>query len=168
LDGAQIIFVCAAPPARGAWPKGDDVPGPASVSRWDRLMRDIADEHGVYAALTTLVGTEGGKVFPGGSFVAGPNGEVRGRAPLWEDSILAVTVDLADVTRARADIPLTADLETMLPHLRASMDEVMTGVPARCDYDPPSIEASRRPIVRDEAATSSGPLPLVRVASSRG
>lgn len=33
LDGAQIIFVCAAPPARGAWPKADDVPGPASVSQ---------------------------------------------------------------------------------------------------------------------------------------
>ena len=167
LDGAQIIFVCAAPPARGAWPKPDDVPGPASVSRWDRLIRDIADEHGVYAVLTTLVGTEGGKVFPGGSFVAGPKGEVRGRAPLWEDSILAVTVDLADVTRARADIPLIADLETMLPHLRASMDDVMAGAPARCDYDPASIAPSRRPSAPDEA-TSSGPLPVVRVTSSRG
>jgi NAD+ synthetase len=167
LDGAQIIFVCAAPPARGAWPKPDDVPGPASVSRWDRLIRDIADEHGVYAALTTLVGTEGGKVFPGGSFVAGPKGEVRGRAPLWEDSILAVTVDLADVTRARADIPLIADLETMLPHLRASMDDVMAGVPAHCDYDPASIAPSRRPSPPDEAP-SSGPLPVVRVTSSRG
>jgi NAD+ synthase (glutamine-hydrolysing) len=167
LDGAQIIFVCAAPPARGAWPKPDDVPGPASVSRWDRLIRDIADEHGVYAVLTTLVGTEGGKVFPGGSFVAGPKGEVRGRAPLWEDSILAVTVDLADVTRARADIPLIADLETMLPHLRASMDDVMAGVPAHCDYDPASIAPSRRPSPPDEAP-SSGPLPVVRVTSSRG
>jgi NAD+ synthetase len=167
LDGAQIIFVCAAPPARGAWPKPDDVPGPASVSRWDRLIRDIADEHGVYAVLTTLVGTEGGKVFPGGSFVAGPKGEVRGRAPLWEDSILAVTVDLADVTRARADIPLIADLETMLPHLRASMDDVMAGVPARSDYDPASIAPSRRPGPLDEAP-SSGPLPVVRVTSARG
>ncbi|HEV8495776.1 MAG TPA: NAD+ synthase [Gemmatimonadaceae bacterium] len=167
LDGAQIIFVCAAPPARGAWPKPDDVPGPASVSRWDRLIRDIADEHGIYAVLTTLVGTEGGKVFPGGSFVAGPKGEVRGRAPLWEDSILAVTVDLADVTRARADIPLIADLETMLPHLRASMDDVMAGVPAHCDYDPASIAPSRRPSPPDEAP-SSGPLPVVRVTSSRG
>jgi NAD+ synthase (glutamine-hydrolysing) len=117
--------------------------------------------------LTTLVGTEGGKVFPGGSFVAGPKGEVRGRAPLWEDSILAVTVDLADVTRARADIPLIADLETMLPHLRASMDDVMAGVPAHCDYDPASIAPSRRPSPPDEAP-SSGPLPVVRVTSSRG
>ena len=62
LDGAQIIFVCAAPPARGAWPKSDGVPGPASVSRWDRLIRDIADEHGVFVTLTNLVGSEGGKI----------------------------------------------------------------------------------------------------------
>jgi NAD+ synthetase len=167
LDGAQIIFVCAAPPARGAWPKSDDVPGPASVSRWDRLTRDIADEHGVYVALTTLVGTEGGKVFPGGSFVAGPKGEVRGRAPLWEDSILTTTVDLADVTRARAEMPLIADLETMIPHLRASLDDVMAGVPTRCEFDPPSIEPPRRSAPRDEDLASSGPLPVVRAAASR-
>jgi NAD+ synthetase len=167
LDGAQIIFVCAAPPARGAWPKSDDVPGPASVSRWDRLVREIADEHGVYVVLTTLVGTEGGKVFPGGSFVAGPQGEVRGRAPLWEDAILAVTADLADVTRARADLPLIADLETMIPHLRASLDEVTAGVPTHCDYDPASIGPSRGISTRDEAPVSSGPLPVVRVTPSR-
>ena len=83
----------------------------------------------MYVTLTNLVGSEGGKVFPGGSFVAGPKGDVRGRAPLWEDAILSVTLDLADVTRARADMPLIADLETMMPHLRASIDEVMAGVP---------------------------------------
>jgi NAD+ synthetase len=167
LDGAQIIFVCAAPPARGAWPKADDVPGPASVSRWDRLIRDIADEHGVYVALTTLVGTEGGKVFPGGSFVAGPKGDVRGRAPLWEDAILTMSVDLADVTRARADVPLIADLETMIPHLRASLDDAMAGIATHSDYDPPSLHPSRRAAARDDAAAASGPLPTVHITESR-
>jgi len=100
IDGAQIVFVCAAPPARGVWPKGDDVPGPASVSRRDRLTRDIADEHGVYVSLSNLVGSEGGKLFPGASMLAGPKGDVRGRAPLWEEAILSATVELADVTRA--------------------------------------------------------------------
>src|SRR6476646_5484205 len=60
LDGAQVIFVCAAPPARGPWPNIDDGPVPASTSRWDRLIREIADEHGVIVTLTTLVGSEGG------------------------------------------------------------------------------------------------------------
>ena len=136
LDGAQIVFVCAAPPARGAWPRTDEVPGPASVSRWDHLIRDIADEHGVFVTLSTLVGSEGGKTFPGGSFVAGPRGDVRGRAPLWDEAVLSVSVDLADVTRARADMPLIADLEIMVPHLRASLDDAMSGTPATVAYDP--------------------------------
>jgi NAD+ synthase (glutamine-hydrolysing) len=166
LDGAQIIFVCAAPPARGAWPKSDDVPGPASVSRWDRLIRDIADEHGVFVTLTNLVGSEGGKSFPGASMVSGPRGDVRGRAPLWEDAVLVVPLDLADVSRARADMPLIADLETMLPHLRASMDDVTAGVPAALDFDQvvPGTHASGRD---DGALDSSGPLTVVRISPSR-
>jgi len=160
LDGAQIIFVCAAPPARGVVPKSDGVPGPASVSRWDRLIRDMADEHGVYATLTTLVGSEGGKIFPGGSLVAGPRGDVRARAPLWEDAILTVTVDLADVTRARADMPLIADLETMIPHLRASIDDVVAGVPPALDYDAAAGEA-RAPRSDNAKSPSGGGIQVV-------
>ena len=166
LDGAQIIFVCAAPPARGPWPKSDGVPGPTSVSRWDRLIRDIADEHGVFVTLTTLVGSEGGKIFPGGSMVSGANGEVRGRAPLWDDAVLSVTLDIADVTRARADMPLIADLETMMPHLRASMDAAMAGAPTALDFDPAPIE-SRRVASSEKPTPANGPLPVVRASSSR-
>jgi NAD+ synthase (glutamine-hydrolysing) len=167
LDGAQVMFVCAAPPARGPWPKSDGVPGPASVSRWDRLVRDIADEHGVFVTLSTLVGSEGGKMFPGGSMVAGAKGEVRGRAPLWEDAILSVTLDIADVTRARADMPLIADLETMMPHLRTSMDAIIAGTPAILEYDPSTGEPSRQTAPSEPAAAASGALPVVRAASSR-
>ena len=163
LDGAQIIFVCAAPPARGAWPKGDDVPGPASASRWDRLIRDIADEHGVYVTLTSLVGSEGGKLFPGGSFVAGPKGDSRGRAPLWQDAILSATIDLADVTRARADMPLIADLETMIPHLRASLDAATSGAPTTLSFDPAPAPAPRE---RAKTSDGRGPLTVVRVGPS--
>jgi NAD+ synthase (glutamine-hydrolysing) len=163
LDAAQIIFVAAAPPGRGAGPQPDGVPGPASVGRWERLIRDIADEHGVFVTLANLVGTEGGKTFPGASLVAGPRGDIRGRAPLWDDALLSVTVDLDDVTRARAAMPLIADLETMIPHLRSSIDDVMANVPALLAYDPPAGGSSAgvrvrgrsdaRPIVRIVRAT---------------
>lgn len=166
LDAAQIIFVCAAPPARGMAPKSDEVPGPGSSSRWDRLIRDIAEEHGVFVALTNLVGSEGGKLFPGGSFVAGPKGDVRGRAPLWNDAILSVTVDFADVTRARADMPLIADLETMAPHLRDALDQVLAGVPTQCAYDPPVVP-SRGAVSRDAGTPKSNGIPVVRVMPSR-
>ncbi|HEY4307271.1 MAG TPA: NAD+ synthase [Gemmatimonadaceae bacterium] len=164
LDGAQLIFVCSAPPARGIAPKNDGVPGPGSVSRWDRLGRDIAEEHGVYVALTNLVGSEGGKLFPGGSFVAGPKGEVRGRAPLWNDAILSVSVDLDDVTRARADMPLIADLETMMPHLSSSIDAVMKGAPTSCSFD--AKPRVGQPVVESPAKRSVEGLLVVRSAEA--
>ncbi|HTI62061.1 MAG TPA: NAD+ synthase, partial [Gemmatimonadaceae bacterium] len=166
LDGAQIIFVGAAPPARGAWPKADDVPGPASVSRWDRLVRDIADEHGVFVALTTLVGSEGGKIFPGGSLVSGPHGDVRGRAPLWEDAVLSVSVDLSDVTRARADMPLIADLEVMVPHLRASLDQVMAGTPPVLAYDAAPLTSKRSPESDENPSPTDDGIRVVRVSAT--
>lgn len=123
LDGAQVIFVPSASPARGAWPQPDEeVRGPASMHRWERLARDRAEEHGVYVVVTQLVGNEGGKAFPGGSVVAGPAGDVRARAPLWDEAVLTVPLDLDDITRARASSPLLADLRTMLPHLVRSLE----------------------------------------------
>lgn len=170
LDGAQIIVVPTAPPARGAWPRPDDVPGPASVSRWERLARDMADEHGVYVALVNLVGSEGGKQFPGSAMLAGPQGELRTRGPLWEEALVIARIDLDDVTRARADMPLIADLETMMPHLRDAIAKVESGAPhllsfdgveriestARMDAMAPHRDASRGrvanvPVIRDDA-----------------
>lgn len=124
LDGAQVIFVPSASPGRGAWPQPDEeVRGPASMHRWERLARDRAEEHGIYMVVTQLVGNEGGKAFPGGSVVAGPAGDVRGRAPLWNEAVLQVTLDLDDITRARASSPLLADLRTLLPHLVRSLEQ---------------------------------------------
>jgi NAD+ synthetase len=135
LDNAQLILVPTAPPARGAWPKSDGVPGPASVSRWERLARDMADEHGLYVALVHLVGSEGGKQFPGAAMLAGPKGEVRVRGPLWEEALVVATIDLGDVTRARADMPLISDLETMAPHLRDALAKVESNAPHLLAFD---------------------------------
>jgi predicted amidohydrolase len=135
LDGAQIIFVPSASPARGAWPtpQGDvqggepDIVAPASLHRWERLARDQAEEHGIYMVVTQLVGNEGGKGFAGGSVVAGPKGDVRTRAPLWEEAILPVTLDLHDITRARADTPLLSDVRALLPHVLRSLQRTIAG-----------------------------------------
>src|SRR5919202_6189073 len=144
LDGAQLVVIPAAPPARGAWPLDGDGRGPASVARWERLTREMADEHGVYVALAPLVGSEGGKTFPGGALLAGPKGDVRVRGPLWEEALVTATIDLGDLTRARADTPLIADLETMLPHLIGTLGRIGAQHPATLAYDPPApLRASR-------------------------
>ena len=128
LDGAQLVFVVSAAPARGVWPRGDDVPGPASTARWERLVRDIAEEHGVFVALTNLVGSEGGKVFGGAATIVGPKGDVRARGPQWEEALVLHTLDLDDVTRARADMPLLSDLRTALPLLKANLEAIEGGI----------------------------------------
>src|SRR5204862_1300592 len=133
--GAQLIFVLSAPPARGPWPTQHGMPGPASVNRWERLARDIAEEHGVFVALSNLVGSEGGKLFPGASMIMGPKGDLRVRGPLWEEALVTSGLDPDDVTRARADMPLVADLEVMMPHLISNIERIEARLPVALQYD---------------------------------
>jgi NAD+ synthetase len=63
------------------------------------------------------VGFEGGKGFPGASVLVSPAGEVVLRGPLFEEAVLTYDLDLNEMTRARAEAPLLADLEVNLPHL---------------------------------------------------
>jgi NAD+ synthetase len=135
LDGAQVVFVSAAAPARGPWPRNDGIPGPYSAARWERLLRDIAEEHGVYSSLVNLVGSEGGKRFFGTSHLVGPGGDVRGRAPVWDESFVSITVDLDDLVRARADSPLLSDLRVALPHVLDNVRRITDGTPPALRYD---------------------------------
>ncbi|MDQ6717139.1 MAG: NAD+ synthase [Gemmatimonadota bacterium] len=135
LDGADLIFVLSASPARGIWPREEEGAVPANLKRWERLARDIAEEHGVFVCLVNLVGTEGGKTFSGGSIVAGPHGDVRAQAPLWDESIMTVALDTEDLTRARTDAPLLTDLQTMMPHLMRTVDRIQAGERLTLSYD---------------------------------
>ncbi|MBM4185684.1 MAG: NAD+ synthase [Gemmatimonadetes bacterium] len=117
LDGAQLLIVLCASPARGIQPAIDGDGRPQSAVRWERTAQAIAAEHGVFVALAHLVGFEGGKGFPGGSVLVDPRGEVVVRSPIFEDTLTTATVGLDEIVRARSDEPLLSDLETHLPHL---------------------------------------------------
>jgi NAD+ synthetase len=121
LDGAQLIIIPSASPARGVVTSDDTAGRPVSLARWSRLAQDIAGEHGVYVALSQLVGFEGGKAFPGGSILAGPRGDLLVQAPVFQEAIIPAVLDFEEITRARADLPLLADLEMRLPHLLGSL-----------------------------------------------
>jgi NAD+ synthase (glutamine-hydrolysing) len=120
LGGAQLIIIPSASPARGVG-SADDTGRPTSLARWTRIVQDISGEHGVFVALAQLVGFEGGKAFPGGSIVASPRGDVLAEGPIFEEALLPATLDFEEITRARADLPLLADLEMRLPHLLGSL-----------------------------------------------
>jgi NAD+ synthase (glutamine-hydrolysing) len=121
LDGAQLIIIPSASPARGVITTDDTAGRPVSLARWSRLVQDIAGEHGVYVALAQLVGFEGGKAFPGGSILAGPRGDILTRGPIFQEAVIPALIDFEEITRARADLPLLADLEMRLPHLLGSL-----------------------------------------------
>ena len=125
LEGAQLLIVPSASPARGTGEDdGCEREGgalPASVIRWERIVRGIAEEHGVFVALANLVGFEGGKGFPGASAVIDPTGKVLVRGPLFEEALVTAQIDLGALTNARSDSPLLADLQSALPVLTKSL-----------------------------------------------
>jgi NAD+ synthetase len=126
LDGAQVLFVTSAAPARGATPERDAPEGarsrPASVVRWERLVQHIAEEHGVYVVLAQLVGFEGGKGLQGGSTIVAPDGDVVVTGPVFDEGVIEAEIDLEAITRARVEQPLLADLEVQLLNLLRSVD----------------------------------------------
>jgi NAD+ synthase (glutamine-hydrolysing) len=147
LDGAQVVFVVSASPARGI-----GGPRPNNAEHWEDLLHRIADEHGIYGVLAQLVGFEGGKGFPGGSFVIGPRGTIRVTGPLWDEALIQATIDLAELPLARADQPLLADLETMLPHMQHEIERTRRGAPAVVRWDE-RIENEQLKIEKDHVPT---------------
>ena len=117
LQGAELILVSSAAPARGARPGGD---GPDSAAAWDRIARRTASEHGVYVAVSQAVGSEGGKAYAGPALLAGPDGTILRRGPLFEEAVLEARLDREHIFRARRDEPLLADLREALPRVLES------------------------------------------------
>src|SRR5437764_9606008 len=145
LQGAQLVIVPSASPARGTGMDEEGIRLPASVVRWERILRGMADEHGVWVAFASLVGFEGGKGFPGGSVVVSPAGDIVLRGPLFEEAVLTYDVDFEEITRARAEAPLLADLEVNLPHLIKNLGMRDAGSGMR----------KRRPVKFDPAVNGS-------------
>src|SRR5437588_2105504 len=153
LQGAQLLIVPSASPARGTGMDEEGTRLPASVVRWERILKGLADEHGVWVAFASLVGFEGGKGFPGGSVVVSPGGEIVLRGPLFEEAVLTYDLDFEELTRARAESPLLADLEVNLPHLVKSLGKGEPGKGKRkaraAEFDPATNGASLQSAIRN-------------------
>ena len=154
LEGAQLLIVPSASPARGLGEDADctDETLPASVVRWERIVRGIAEEHGVFVALANLVGFEGGKGFPGASAVIDPTGRIIARGPLFDEALLTADIDLDSLTTARSDSPLLSDLQSALPVLTKSLSGDKHSQKVKFDPAPNGTPAARA------ATRSSTPL----------
>ena len=120
LDGAEVIYVPSASPARGF--QGGY---PENVARWRTLAQAVAAEHGLYVVVASLVGFEGGKGMSGGSLVVGPDGRILAEAPLFEEAALLFPLDRERIPPVRYDSPLLSDLEAGLPLLLSDLQRVL-------------------------------------------
>ncbi len=148
LDGAGLILCVAASPARGFAPRpnASTAPRPGNLDEWDRTAGRTAREHGVFVMVSQLVGSEGGKLFSGGSTAWGPGGELLARGPLFGGGAARALVRSGEIGRVRARQPFLADLRSALPHLRRSLDlAAEAGAGPEAGGAPPARSVGREP-----------------------
>ena len=155
LGGAELLVVVSASPARDFTAGSGGCP--ANLERWEQIALGAAREHGVFVVVAQLVGSEGGKLFPGGSIACGPDGGVLARGPLLDEAITIASLDASSIDRARVVSPLLSDLEQMLPHLQRSLDATRPGVMALDVTDDSAAEGD--PAQPISALVGRGPIP---------
>lgn len=114
LSGAEIFIVPSASPGRGF-----SGPSVGNLQRYQRLLKAISEEHGVFCINTQLCGFEGGKGFVGGSSIFSPFGEVVAESPVMDEHLLIAELNMDDLGVARSQSPLLSDLQSAWAELKA-------------------------------------------------
>ena len=84
-------------------------PVPPSQESWELITRSTALLNACWVLYCNRVGWEEGTFYTGGSHVVQPGGGVLARAPLVEEHLLVVEIDLREADRLRWRLPLLAD-----------------------------------------------------------
>ncbi len=123
LDGADLFLFASASPGRGL----SDSPQLES-SRWvERINRAYASLFTSFVAHTNRVGYEDGLSFSGGATLFDPNGDLLAKGPYDEENLLVAEVDLNQLHRTRARLPLLRDERTGL--VLREMDRILGSAP---------------------------------------
>ena len=115
LDGAQILINVSSSPGRDL--AAIHEVGLGTATSWRTLMRTYAQLTTSFAVFCNRVGTDETVTFWGGSEVIAPSGEALFTAPLFDEGLHFVDVELGDVRRERIGLPLLRDERPEL-HLR--------------------------------------------------
>lgn len=118
LRGAQLVCTLIASPARGF--RGSE---PSNVDRYERMMRGMAEEHGLYTCSAMLTGFEGGKAMAGGSVIFSPSGDRLAKGDLINEHMVVADVDFDEIAIARSNAPLLTDLIGSWGILRGLVNE---------------------------------------------
>ena len=110
LDGADIFLFTSASPGRGL-----NEHEKLDTARWvERVNQTYASIFTNFVVHANRVGYEDGLNFWGGSTVYDPNGELLAKGPYHEAALTFATLDLNQLHRTRARLPLLRDERTHL------------------------------------------------------
>src|ERR1035437_7836897 len=137
LDGAQILINVSSSPGRDLAAVHEV--GLGTAASWRNLMRTYAQPTTSFVVFCNRVGMDETISFWGGSEVIAPSGEAVFTAPLFDEGLHFVDIELGDVRRERVSLPLLRDErpELHLRELRRILAE-RTGMPID--------QASERPV----------------------
>lgn len=107
LDGAQIMVNVSSSPGRDL--AATNEVGLGTATSWRTIMRTYAQLTTSLVVFCNRVGVEESVSFWGGSEVVGPSGRALFSAPLYDEGLFTVDVDLADIRRERIGLPLLRD-----------------------------------------------------------
>lgn len=110
LDGADLLLFTSASPGRGLHAEPQ-----LESARWvEHINRAYASLFTAFVAHANRVGYEDGLNFWGGSTLFDPNGELLARGPYHQEALTLAEVDLNQLHRTRARLPLLRDERTAL------------------------------------------------------
>jgi predicted amidohydrolase len=107
LDGAQLLVNVSSSPGRDLAALNEV--GLGTATSWRTILRTYAQLTTSFVIFVNRVGVDESISFWGGSEVIGPNGEAVFSAPLYDEGLYFVDVDLGDVRRERIALPLLRD-----------------------------------------------------------
>jgi predicted amidohydrolase len=110
LDGAEVLLFCSASPGRGL----NDQPQLESARWVEHINRAYASLFTTFVVHANRVGYEDGLHFWGGSTVFDPNGELLAKGPYQQEALTFCDLDLNQLHRTRARLPLLRDERTAL------------------------------------------------------
>ncbi len=107
LDGAQLLLNVSSSPGRDL--AATNEVGLGTATSWRTLMRAYAQLTTSVVVFVNRVGIDESIAFWGGSEVIGPSGRPIFSAPLFDEGLFLVDVELADIRRERISLPLLRD-----------------------------------------------------------
>jgi predicted amidohydrolase len=107
LDGAQLLVNVSSSPGRDLAALNEV--GLGTATSWRTLLRTYAQLTTSFVVFVNRVGVDESISFWGGSEVIGPNGDAIFSAPLYDEGLYFLDVDLGDVRRERIALPLLRD-----------------------------------------------------------